>query len=182
MARSHAHGNCVPSRTADAPARRLRLPEILVNAKASLQDIAVERRTAGARRDAGGRPGRAVRTALPGGVGSRGLRYGFDEGAVVFGGRKVRVRKPRVRRVGGGEVQLPIWKEMTVADPLEHRVLEQVLVGVSTHGYGRSLEPVDEQLAAGGTSQSSASRRLGRARRGTCGNSSPVRCRGWIFR
>lgn len=142
------------------PARRLRIPEILVNAKANLRDIAV---SAGLQvlaamleedRDAlcGPRYQAASDRAA--------YRYGFDEGAVVFGGRKVRVRKPRVRRVGGGEVQLPIWKEMTAADPLEHRVLEQVLVGVSTHGYGRSLEPVDEQLAAGGTSQSSASRRL----------------------
>ena len=40
------------------------------------------------------------------------------------------------------------------------RVAEQVVLGVSTRGYQRSLEPADESIEAGGTSKSNASRAL----------------------
>ena len=87
-------------------------------------------------------------------------RYGYDQGQIVLGGRKVSVRKPRVRGVEGGEVPLPTWQQMAQEDPLAERVLEQILVGVSTRNYHRSLEPMPESTPSRGVSRSSVSRRF----------------------
>lgn len=87
-------------------------------------------------------------------------RHGHDEAPVVLGGRKVRVAKPRARSVKGQELELPTWRQMSEEDPLEERVVEQMLVGVSTRGYGRSLEPMAEKLESLGVSRSSVSRRF----------------------
>lgn len=89
-------------------------------------------------------------------------RYGYDAGTVVMGGRKVRVRKPRVRSAAGdGEVVLPSWEWATGRDPLDQRTMQQMLVGVSTRSYAKSLEPappgVDCSVAV---SRSSVSRRF----------------------
>jgi hypothetical protein len=46
------------------------------------------------------------------------------------------------------------------ADPMSARVAEQVVLGVSTQGYKRSLEPADESIEARGASKSNASRAL----------------------
>ncbi len=89
-------------------------------------------------------------------------RYGYDEGAVVMGGRKVRVRKPRVRSaVGGGEIVLPSWEWATQQDPLDQRTMQQMLVGVSTRSYAKSLEPPPPGVEHSvGVSRSSVSRRF----------------------
>jgi len=57
-----------------------------------------------------------------------------------FAGRKVNVRRPRVRS-GDGEVTIPFVRELQEADGLPERVVDQVLLGVSTRGYARSLDP-----------------------------------------
>jgi len=49
---------------------------------------------------------------------------------------------------------------MSDTDPLDKRVVEQMLIGVSTRKYRRSLEPLDESLQEHGTSKSSVSRRF----------------------
>jgi putative transposase len=59
-------------------------------------------------------------------------RYGYDQGQLVMGGRKVSVAKPRVRGVHGGEVTLPTWEAFRSIDPLNERVVEQMMAGVST--------------------------------------------------
>ncbi len=87
-------------------------------------------------------------------------RYGYDQGQVVLGGRKVSVRKPRVRGVEGGEVPLPTWQQVAEEDPLDERVLEQILVGVSTRNYHRSLESMPASTPSVGVSRSSVSRRF----------------------
>lgn len=84
-------------------------------------------------------------------------RYGYDTGKVVVGGRKISVRKPRVRSSGGGEIPLPAWQELSNEDPLRSRVMEQILVGVSTRNYARSLEPIKAEPAES-VSRSSVSR------------------------
>ncbi len=84
-------------------------------------------------------------------------RYGYDTGKLVVGGRKISVRKPRVRSSGGKEIPLPAWQELSDEDPLRSRVMEQILVGVSTRNYVRSLEPLEEQPAES-VSRSSVSR------------------------
>jgi len=87
-------------------------------------------------------------------------RYGYDQGQLVMGGRKVSVAKPRVRRVAGGEVTLPSWEAFRQTDPLDERVVEQMLCGVSTRKYERSLESLDQERTAIGVKKSSVSRRF----------------------
>lgn len=93
-------------------------------------------------------PGRAV------------VRGGTVDGELVLGGRRVAVRRPRARRVGGGEVRLPSYERLRAEDPLDERAVEQMLVGVATRKYGRSLEPLPATVAARGTSKSAVSRRF----------------------
>jgi transposase-like protein len=93
-------------------------------------------------------------------AGRSAYRHGHDEGQLVFGGRKIRLRKPRVRSVAGAEMELPTWREMADEDPLHHRIVEQILLGVSSRGYEGSLEPVPEEIPTAGTRRSSVSRRF----------------------
>jgi putative transposase len=89
-------------------------------------------------------------------------RWGTAETVLPFGGRHVVVPRPRVRRKGKGgkEVDLPSVAAAREADPMSSHVAEQVVVGVSTRGYERSLEPVDESLETRGESKSNVSRAL----------------------
>jgi len=90
----------------------------------------------------------------------RAYRHGHDEGSLVFGGRKIRVKKPRIRSVEGEELELPTWRRMASQDPLRDRVVEQILLGVSHRGYERSLEPVPETICTRGVRKSSVSRQF----------------------
>ncbi len=86
-------------------------------------------------------------------------RWGARQGEVVLGGRKVKVQRPRVRQEGR-EVELETYRRLQAEDPLTERALEQMLVGVSTRKYARSLEPAPAGLTETGTSKSSVSRRF----------------------
>lgn len=86
-------------------------------------------------------------------------RSGSVSSDVVLGGRKVVVRRPRVR-AEGREVPLPTFQAMADDDPLNRRVVEQMLVGVATRRYARSLEPVPATMCSRGTSKSAVSRRF----------------------
>ena len=77
----------------------------------------------------------------------------------MLGGRKVAVRRPRVRRAGQ-EVSLPTVQAFTNTDPLNRRVVEQLLVGVATRQDGRSLEPLGADVRTRGTSKSAVRRRF----------------------
>jgi transposase-like protein len=85
--------------------------------------------------------------------------WGTTRTTLPFGGRHVVVERPRVRSKNGHEVQLPAIEELRACDPLPERVAEQVVLGVSTRGYARSLEP-SAGLDSRGTSKSAASRAL----------------------
>lgn len=87
-------------------------------------------------------------------------RHGHDEGQVVLGGRKIRLRKPRVRSLAGEELELPHWREASQGDPLSERVIDQMLVGVSTRNYARSLEEGPEGVETSATSRSTVSRQF----------------------
>jgi transposase-like protein len=89
----------------------------------------------------------------------RAYRHGTTPGELVFGGRRVQVDRPRARDKDG-EVELPSWAQFIADDPLSERVLEQMLVGVSTRKYGRSLEPMPKEIKSRGTSKSAVSRRF----------------------
>jgi len=86
-------------------------------------------------------------------------RAGTVPSEVVLGGRKVALRRPRAR-ADGREVPLPTFQLMANEDPLNRRVVEQMLVGVATRQYARSLEPLPATITARGTSKSAVSRRF----------------------
>jgi putative transposase len=86
-------------------------------------------------------------------------RAGTVPSEVVLGGRKVGLRRPRAR-ANGEEVPLPTFQAMASEDPLNRRVVEQMLVGVATRQYARSLEPLPATMVSRGTSKSAVSRRF----------------------
>ena len=86
-------------------------------------------------------------------------RAGSAPSEVVLGGRKVAIQRPRVR-TAAGEVPLPTFQTMAATDPLNRRVVEQMLVGVATRQYARSLEPLAADMTSRGTSKSAVSRRF----------------------
>ena len=152
------------SRTVSRPAvvespRHLPLVDLLIDARSELFELAV-------------RSGLKVLDAMleEDWTAICGLRYahvtdrqaaraGTVSSEVVLGGRKVAVRRPRVR-AGGHEVALPTFQAMADVDPLNRRVVEQMLVGVATRRYARSLEPVPATMRSRGTSKSAVSRRF----------------------
>lgn len=87
-------------------------------------------------------------------------RAGTAPGELVMGGRRVQVRRPRARTLDGKEVQLPSWTAFGAEDPLRERAVEQMLVGVTTRRYARSLEPLPADIPSRGTSRSAVSRRF----------------------
>jgi hypothetical protein len=91
-------------------------------------------------------------------------RHGGQDGTVTLGGRRVPVRRPRVRTVGDDEHELTLesYETFTSADLLADGVVARMLGGLSTRGYPVGLEPVGarvEQIAVG-TSRSAVSRRF----------------------
>ena len=86
-------------------------------------------------------------------------RAGTVPSEVVLGGRKVAVHRPRVRG-DGREVPLPTFQRLAHTNPLTRRVVDQMLVGVATRQYARSLEPGPADVVSRGTSKSSVSRRF----------------------
>ena len=84
--------------------------------------------------------------------------WGKTRSELTFGGRRISVEKPRVRSKDGREAALPALEEFRDRDPLSERVMNQLLLGVSTRGYDASLEPRPSGVNARGSSKSSASR------------------------
>ena len=75
--------------------------------------------------------------------------HGHEAGEVTLGGRRVAVERPRARTVDGeSEVALATYGHFADRDPLIRLVLEQILAGVSTRRFGRTREPVGEQVEA----------------------------------
>lgn len=100
--------------------------------------------------------------------GRSAVRHGHEGGEVTLGGRRVPVKRPRVRvSDGSGEVALATYAHFADRDPLTRVVLEQMLAGVSTRRLSRTREPVCEAVAEAerSTSKSAASREfVGRTR------------------
>ena len=86
-------------------------------------------------------------------------RAGRVASEVVLGGRKVCVQRPRVR-AKGHEVALPTFQTMAATDPLDRRAVEQMLIGVATRQYARSLDPAPAGVTSRSTSKSAVSRRF----------------------
>ena len=63
-------------------------------------------------------------------------------------------------RTAAGEVALPTFQTMAATDPLDRRIVEQMVVGVATRQYARSLEPLEPAIESRSTSKSTVSRRF----------------------
>jgi transposase-like protein len=94
-------------------------------------------------------------------------RHGSEDGKVTLGGRRVPVRRPRVRTVAdeagtAHEVRLESYDTFASVDLLADHMVASMLAGLSGRRYVTALEPVGEAVdtAASGTSQSSVSRRF----------------------
>lgn len=82
------------------------------------------------------------------------VRHGHEGGEVTLGGRRVQVKRPRVRTADDeSEVPLDTYRHFADRDLLAGVVLERMLAGVSTRRYGACR------------SQSARRSRPGRARR-----------------
>jgi hypothetical protein len=90
-------------------------------------------------------------------------RHGTEAGSVALGGRRVPVRRPRVRAVDESR-ELPIasYETFTGSELLGRKAMEQMLAGLSSRRYHVGLEPVGEQIEAesGSASKSAVSRRF----------------------
>ena len=86
--------------------------------------------------------------------------WGTTATELTFGGRRIQVARPRVRSTDGQEAQLPSVEAWRQRDPLAARVLDQILLGVSTRGYAGSLEAAPGGVASRGTSKSAVSHTL----------------------
>jgi transposase-like protein len=92
--------------------------------------------------------------------GREALRAGHVASSLVLGGRRVAVSRPRARSVDGHELSLPSWREWSTRDPLTERAVEQMVLGVSTRRYARSLEPLPPTASVRGISKSAVSERF----------------------
>jgi putative transposase len=96
-------------------------------------------------------------------------RHGSEAGSVTLGGRRLPVRRPRVRAGDGTGTsrELPIasYEAFTSTQMLGRKAMEQMLAGLSTRRYRVGLEPVGEQVGAesGSISKSAVSRRFVKA-------------------
>jgi putative transposase len=95
--------------------------------------------------------------------GRTAVRHGSEPGQVSLGGRRVRVRRPRVRTAdGAGELPVPTYQAFASTELLDQLAVERMLAKLSTRRYQHGLEPVGVQVErkATGTSKSAVSRRF----------------------
>jgi putative transposase len=91
------------------------------------------------------------------------VRHGNEAGSVTLGGRRVRVRRPRVRATdGSGELAVPAYELFSSTEVLGRMAMERMLSGLSTRRYQVGLEPVGAAVSssATATSRSAVSRRF----------------------
>lgn len=94
-------------------------------------------------------------------------RHGTEPGKLTLGGRRIPVRRPRVRTVADEhgaehEVHLASYDTFASVDLLADHMVASMLAGLSGRRYHAALEPVGEDVEASAstTSQSSVSRRF----------------------
>src|SRR4051794_10277053 len=82
-------------------------------------------------------------------------RHGSEAGSVTLGGRRVPVRRPRVRASdGSGELPVASYETFSGTQALGRKAMEAMLAGLSTRRYGVGLEPVGEHVQKQATSMS----------------------------
>ena len=91
------------------------------------------------------------------------VRHGHDDGEVTLGGRRVAVRRPRMRSVdGNGEVAVNSYELFSSTELLGRLAMERMLAKLSTRRYQAGLEPVGAAVIAESrsVSKSAVSRRF----------------------
>jgi putative transposase len=85
-------------------------------------------------------------------------RHGHEDGSMTLGGRRVSVRRPRMRSADD-ERELPVatYEFFADRDPLTGAVMDRMLAGVSTRKFAAVGEPVGEQAEASSTATSKTS-------------------------
>jgi putative transposase len=75
------------------------------------------------------------------------VRHGHDDGSMTLGGRRVAVRRPRMR-TADEERELPVQSYECFADrdPLTRAVMDRMLAGVSTRKFAQVGEPVGSEV------------------------------------
>jgi transposase-like protein len=86
-------------------------------------------------------------------------RHGTEQTKVVYGDKKISVRKPRVRTVGqnGHDIPLPSLEYFQNEDSLNRSILTRLLCGISTRKYERTATKGEEVSTV---SKSEVSRRF----------------------
>jgi len=88
------------------------------------------------------------------------VRHGHEDGSMTLGGRRVAVRRPRMR-TADGERELPVesYEYFADRDPLTRAVMDRMLAGVSTRKFARVGEPVGGEVeqASSSTGKSAVS-------------------------
>ncbi len=74
-------------------------------------------------------------------------RHGHEDGSMTLGGRRVGVRRPRVRSADD-EHELPVatYGYFADRDPLTRAVMDRMLAGVSTRKFAQVGEPVGSEV------------------------------------
>jgi len=88
------------------------------------------------------------------------VRHGHDDGSMTLGGRRVPVRRPRMRSADD-EHELPVatYQYFADRDPLTRAVMDRMLAGVSTRKFAEVGEPVGAAVenSSSATSKSTVS-------------------------
>ena len=85
----------------------------------------------------------------------QGHRWGSEEGYVVFSGRKIPVKRPRVRTTDGKEKKLERYRLFQAPEAMEAAAGKRVGCGVTTRDYEKVI---DDVCAGYGVRKSSVSR------------------------
>jgi putative transposase len=86
------------------------------------------------------------------------VRHGHEDGSMTLGGRRVAVRRPRIRTTND-ERELPVesYQYFADRDPLTRAVIDRMLAGVSTRKFEQVGEPVGSEVEAASSSTSKTS-------------------------
>lgn len=85
-------------------------------------------------------------------------RHGHEDGSMTLGGRRVQVRRPRIRSADDKrELPVETYEYFADRDPLTRAVIDRMLAGVSTRRFARVGEPVGSSVEAESSSTSKTS-------------------------
>jgi transposase-like protein len=87
-------------------------------------------------------------------------RGGHTAGAVVLGGQRIGIKRPRARSLEHGELRLPTYEWAAQRDPLDAATLSAIAAGVSTRRYAGTLDELPPPEEALSVSKSAVSRRF----------------------